>query len=129
MINSAEEFVTLRISNSRRAALDNAPEAVWLDVINRFPEMREWVAVNKTLPESIHWHLVRDPDPRVRYQVADRRQLTEDMLVELAKDKDETVRHRVGWNKRTPRLVLEQLAQDSSSFVAETARERLAKLK
>lgn len=129
MINSAEEFVRLRSSEDpneyRRSVTDIASEEVWFDVISRFPEMREWVALNKTLPESILWNLVRDRSPEVRFMVANRRQLTQDMLAELAKDSDETVRSRVCWNKHTPRLILEQLARDESSLVAEAARRQL----
>jgi hypothetical protein len=131
MINSAEEFVRLRVSQEpeeyHRATTDTASEAVWLDVMNRFPEMREWVALNKTLPKCILWNLVRDLDPRVRSEVADRRQLTEEMFIELAKDQDETVRSRVCWNKKAPLLILEQLARDTSPIVAEAAKRRLAK--
>ena len=129
MITSAEEFMKLRSSKEpeeyRRAAIEDAPEAVWLDLIDRFPEMREWAALNKTLPTSILWKLVRDGNPRVRFEVANRHQLTEDMFVVLAKDEDEGVRSRVCWNKRAPQSVLEQLARDNSAVVAEAARRRL----
>jgi hypothetical protein len=41
MIESAEEFITLRCSEEpelyTRAACDPAPEEVWLDVINHYP--------------------------------------------------------------------------------------------
>ncbi len=54
MINSADDFVRLRCSEDRneyeRAAWDEAPLEVWLDVIERFPDMRFWVACNKTVP-------------------------------------------------------------------------------
>ena len=54
MIGSAEEFVRLRSSSNlidyQRAAHDDAPDAVWLDVIQRFPDYRFWVAHNKTVP-------------------------------------------------------------------------------
>jgi hypothetical protein len=129
MIASAEEFIKLRSSSNpdecRRTAIEDAPEVVWLDLINRFPEMREWVALNKTLPKSILWKLARDESPQVRFEVANRHQLTEEMFVALAKDEDEGVRSRVCWNKRAPRSVLEQLARDNSSIVAEAARRRL----
>lgn len=44
MIESAEEFVRLRRSplsdDYRRAAHEEAPIQVWVDVLARFPEMR-----------------------------------------------------------------------------------------
>jgi hypothetical protein len=130
MITSAEEFMQLRLSAEpdeyRRAATEEAPEAVWLDLIERFPEMREWAALNKTLPENVLWKLVRDEDRRVRFQVAMRRRLTEDMFSVLASDEDDGVRSRVCWNKRAPQPILERLAKDNSPMVAEAARRRLA---
>ena len=57
MINSAEEFILLRNSETRdeyiRAASEDASDLVWIDIISRFPEMREWVAYNKTVPLNI----------------------------------------------------------------------------
>lgn len=54
MIESADEFVRLRTSADpaeyQRAARDDATERTWRDVIARFPEMRFWVAQNKTVP-------------------------------------------------------------------------------
>ena len=46
MITSAEQFVYLRESEDRseyhRAAHEEAPLDVWLDVITRYPEMQQW---------------------------------------------------------------------------------------
>ena len=70
MIESAEEFIRLRGSGDPaeygRAAHDQAPDGVWLDVIRRFPEYRFWVAHNKTVPVSILRILAADSDERVR---------------------------------------------------------------
>ena len=48
MIQTAEEFVELRSSEDPelygRAANEPASEEVWLDVIQRYPEMKFWVA-------------------------------------------------------------------------------------
>ena len=53
-ITSAEEFVRLRTSEDPDEYLvsDNgaASDEVWLDVIARYPEMKEWVVHNKTVP-------------------------------------------------------------------------------
>lgn len=73
MIESADEFVRLRTSDDpaeyRRAAHDDAAERTWRDVIARFPEMRFWVAQNKTVPLSVLEDLRNDPDERVRSMV------------------------------------------------------------
>ena len=54
VITSAEEFVQLRTSRNpdeyHRAAHEEASVETWLDVIERFPDMRSWVAHNKTVP-------------------------------------------------------------------------------
>ncbi len=77
MINSAEEFTTLRTSSDPalygRAAHDHASIDTWLDLITHFPEMRTWVAHNKTVPLEILRILARDPAPQVRACVADKR--------------------------------------------------------
>lgn len=73
VIESAEEFVRLRNSKDPdeygRAAHDEASEDVWRDVVERFPDMRFWVAQNKTVPLSILEALRHDPDERVRSMV------------------------------------------------------------
>ncbi|WP_139983894.1 hypothetical protein [Nocardioides litoris] len=69
MIETAEEFVRLRTSEDpddyNRAAREEASEATWRDVVDRFPEMRVWVAHNKTVPLSVLEILRKDPDERV----------------------------------------------------------------
>jgi hypothetical protein len=73
VIQSAEEFLRLRTSTDPdeywRAAHDQAGEATWRDVLARFPDMRFWVAQNKTVPLSILDDLRNDPDERVSSMV------------------------------------------------------------
>jgi hypothetical protein len=73
VIESAEEFLRLRTSDDpdqyRQAAHDQASEGTWRDVIDRFPDMRVWVAQNKTVPLPILEELRNDPDVRVRSMV------------------------------------------------------------
>jgi hypothetical protein len=77
VIESAEEFVRLRTSEDRsdynRAALEDASESTWRDVIERFPEMRFWVAQNKTVPLAVLESLRQDPDERVQHMVTSKR--------------------------------------------------------
>jgi hypothetical protein len=57
MISTAEEFVQLRTSEKPaeylRAASEPAESGVWLEIISRYPAMREWVARNKTVTPEI----------------------------------------------------------------------------
>lgn len=77
VIESAEEFVRLRISDDpaeyNRAAHDEASESTWREVIERFPDMRFWVAQNKTVPLSVLEILRQDPDDKVRHMVTSKR--------------------------------------------------------
>lgn len=128
MIASAEEFVELRRSGRQeeysRAAQDNAPREVWLEVIQRFPDMRFWVAQNKTVPVEVLAVLARDPDPRVREMVAMKNKLTDDLFALLATDQDHSVRARLAHNKKIPPEILRCLAGDQSQIVSAAARAR-----
>ena len=130
MIQSAEEFVQLRRSHCQSDYLKAASEAasldVWVDVIQRFPEMKIWVALNKTVPTEILAALAKDADSDVRATVAMKNKLTEELYVLLASDSDDGVRERVAFNKNTPTKVLERLSRDKQPQIAEQARRRLA---
>jgi hypothetical protein len=77
MIESADEFLRLRTSEDpaeyNRAAAEAATEQTWLDAIERFPEMRFWVAQNETVPLSVLEILRHDSDERVRHMVTSKR--------------------------------------------------------
>lgn len=125
VIESAEEFVRLRTSEDPaehgRAAHEPASEAVWREVAERCPEMREWVVHNKTVPLSILEELSADPDVRVRQAVAMKRKLSRVLFEQLAGDADEGVRLAIIRNAKTPLDILERLARDPSAFVASAA--------
>jgi hypothetical protein len=124
MITSAKEFVELRDRDNERATFDSAPESVWLEVVERYPAHKEWVAHNKTVPLTILRILARDPDPRVRFAVAMKRKCDAGILERLARDEDETVRVRVARNQKTPAHILERLRNDTSRLVAEALASR-----
>lgn len=128
-IENDDDFVKLRTSEDpvdyNRAAYASAPESVWLEVIERYPEMRFWVAQNKTVPLRILELLVEDPDDNVRFMVANKRKATPDILAKLARDKHESVRAAVASNRSTPRWLLEELVNDPWEGVVEIVRERL----
>ena len=88
MISTAEEFVRLRTSDNpqeySRAASEHAERAVWLDIVGRFPEMRIWVAHNKTVPIEVLDVLAHDLDPAVRLAVAMKNKLSDDLFLLLA---------------------------------------------
>ena len=107
-----------------RAAQDSAPVEVWLDVIQRFPDMRFWVAQNKTVPVEVLAVLACDPDSRVRSRVAMKNKLTDDLFALLAKDQDDSVRASLAHNKKTPSEILVGLVEDQSPIVSAVARER-----
>lgn len=129
MITSAEEFVRLRGSENSeeylRAAGDQAPLAVWLDVVSRFPEMRAWVAHNRTVPLEVLEVLARDISASVRATVAEKRKLSLELFDLLSRDRDEVVRQRIAYNKKTPEHVLEHLSIDPSPLVCAAAIKRL----
>lgn len=128
-IRSANEFVRLRLSDApadyNRAAHDDAPDHVWDDVIESRPDMRAWVAHNKTVPLEILARLAEDDDPAVRSAVAMKRKLSRELFDALAADPDPSVRARVAVNAKVPRRVLETLARDDEPLVADAATERL----
>jgi hypothetical protein len=74
MINSAEEFIKLRTSELKeeqdRATHDSAELETWNDIINRYPDYKEWVVHNKTIQIEILENLTLDSDPKVRSAVA-----------------------------------------------------------
>ena len=133
MISSAHEFQRLRASDDpaeyNRAAHEEAPLTVWMDVIAQFQELRFWVAQNKTVPVEILEILCDDPDARVRFMVAQKRKLPEYLQFRLAKDPDSSVRERIACNAKATSRVLEALLQDDESRVRERAQTRLESTK
>jgi hypothetical protein len=130
MIQSAAEFIRLRTSSAKadydRAATDEAPLEVWRDLIKNHPDMKSWVAHNKTVPIEILDVLSTDRESDVRNAVARKRKLTKPMFERLARDADEGVRLAVAYNANTPDEVLRLLVDDSWDQVAAKAKSRLA---
>ena len=131
MILFAKEFVQLRTSvipeDYHRAAHDEAPESVWLDVIREYPAMREWIPHNKTVPQNVLLILSEDQDPKVRMVVAGVRRAGEAILQRLAEDLDPSVRYAVAYNAKTPASVIEYLAKDQCEHIAARAKVRMSK--
>ena len=121
MITSAAEFYRLRESQSpdeyHRASHDEAPTEIWMKVINQRPDMRFWVAQNKTVPIEVLEILASDSDSNVRDMVARKRKITEAIALKLAEDTDETVRVALATNKKLPPSAEAKLRRDESELV------------
>ncbi len=129
MIESAEEFVYLRnsevIEEYGRAANEEASLDTWQEVILRYPEMKKWVAHNKTVPLEILSILAADSDRDVRWVVATKRKLSKELQLQLAKDCDAGVRNRIAYNAKAYKEPLELLANDNFEPTKKKAIERL----
>lgn len=129
VIYSAEEFARLRLSDDpaeyQRAATEPATVEVWTDVIANYPDLRIWVAQNKTVPIEVLTLLARDGDPQVRWMVARKRKVGPELLRLLAEDSDASVRASVARHKNTPPDVLRRLADDAEPMVRREARSHL----
>ncbi|WNQ13373.1 hypothetical protein MJA45_10225 [Paenibacillus aurantius] len=133
MINSAEEFVKLRTSENPnehlRAAWDEAPTDVWLEIIVTYLDMKFWVAQNKTVPLEILEILSDDSEWRVRHMVASKNKLSEKLQLKLASDKDPIIRSAVARNKKATLNVLQFLSADKDEEVKALAQKRIAERK
>ena len=130
MINSAEEFVALRTSEIPeeylRAATEPATVETWREIIDRFPEMKTWVAHNKTAPVEILETLARDSDTRVRTFVAMKNKLPKHLFLLLADDEDSCVRQKIGYSKNAPLEIVLKLAENPANLISP---ERIRSLK
>lgn len=129
-ITTAEEFRRLRTSDVRqeyeRAAYAPLPDPVALEVIRQFPDLREWVAYNKSVSIEVLRVLATDDDRRVRTMVAMKRKLDLPLFEQLSHDPDEIVRSTVAFNRKCPTSVLVRMEEgDPSEWVRSKARERL----
>jgi hypothetical protein len=131
MITSPEEFARLRLSElpeeQSRAGSEEASIEVWLGVLEEFPDLRQWVAQNKTVPIDILARLSTDPSTQVRCTVAGKRKLTHELRSHLARDIDASVRARVAYNAKCEIDVLQMLVSDQEAFVREAALSNLSK--
>lgn len=123
MIATSDEFKRLRESAEPseyiRAASDEAPVEVWREIVAEMPEMRFWVAQNKTVPIEILEDLARCSGVDVRCMVARKRKITESIGLILAEDGDETVRAALARNPKLPKAVQNVLLGDPSPLVQE----------
>ena len=121
MITTAHEFKRLCESTNPeeycRSATDEAPLEVWREIVDDMPEMRFWVAQNKTVPIEILDLLAMNSDAQVRDMVARKRKITESTAIRLASDPDETVRAALATNAKLTDVVRNILLNDQSPLV------------
>ncbi|GAB1858348.1 hypothetical protein MHTCC0001_31850 [Flavobacteriaceae bacterium MHTCC 0001] len=81
MITSAEEFKRLRTSEDleeqKRASVELAAINVWYDVIIKFPDLKEWVIHNKSIPIELLEFLAANENPEIRSCVARKRKIND----------------------------------------------------
>lgn len=128
MIKSAEEFIRLRTSTIPeeygRAGREEAPDEVWIELIEKHPEMRVWVARNRTISFELQTLLAQDKDSHVRSSIASKYPLDRSLYEILSKDKDEGVRTIIAYNKRVPLDILIKMAnEDPEEWVRTKAME------
>lgn len=129
MINSPEEFIKLRNSNIpaeyNRAKIEDASIDVWFDLIQSYPDMRVWVARNKTIPREIIVCLSKDSDPIVRHAICSKYPLDTDIYLLFSQDPDEGIRSRLTFNKKLTLSILKEMSEnDPSEFVRSQALDR-----
>ncbi|WP_449567207.1 hypothetical protein [Lelliottia nimipressuralis] len=129
MINSPEEFIKLRNSNIpaeyNRAKIEDASIDVWFDLIQTYPDMRVWVARNKTIPRDIIVCLSKDSDPIVRHAICSKYPVDTDIYLLFSQDPDEGIRSRLTFNKKLPLSILKEMSEnDPSEFVRSQALDR-----
>jgi len=129
MIESAEEFVRLRTSTVmeeyNRAAHDSAPDEVWYDVIERYPDMWFWVAHNKSISEAVIRRLFNTGDCKVLSFLAMKRKTPGDLLLQLCYTGDQWIRFTLARHPKLPPAAIELLANDRSAEVREAIQKRL----
>lgn len=129
MIESPEVFVRLRNSTDPteygRAATDWASVDTWLAIVRQYPEMRFWVAQNKSVPMDVLEILASDSDQRVRSMVASKGKLSSSILAKMAADESDEVRMRVARNRKTSREALEAMRDDPWTEIRVLVEQRL----
>lgn len=120
MIKDAEEFYRLRNSELpeeyNRAANESAELETWLDVIEKYPDMKVWTIHNKTIQIEILEKLVKDADPDVRSAIARKRKITDKIIRLLSNDTDENVKYSLICNTKIGLEHLKNISTDGSDW-------------
>jgi hypothetical protein len=132
MIKSADEFIRLRTSELKeeydRSAHDTADISTWMEVIDKYPDYKEWVVHNKTVPIEILERLTLDKDPKIRSAVARKRKITDKIFLMLSTDNDENVRYALMCNSNLTVDKLKQIETSDSDWLANQLKERIKEI-
>ena len=132
-IESAEEFVRLSWSEdgaeSLRSVYGWAEDAVWHDVLNRFPDMTSWVIHNKSVPHTILDRVIETGDSGLREEVTIKRKLNAAQMERLVRDPDWRVRQGIAGHPKISEELLLRLQKDSNHWVRRRAYQKLTKRK
>lgn len=129
MIKSADEFIRLRTSEIKeeydRSALETADISTWTEVIEKYPDYKDWVIHNKTVPIEILERLTLDKDPKIRSAVARKRNITDKIFLMLSRDNDENVRYALMCNTNLTVDKLKQIETTDSDWLVNQLKERI----
>ena len=132
MIKSADEFIRLRTSEIKeeydRSAHDNADISTWTEVIEKYPDYKEWVIHNKTVPIEILETLTFDSDPNIRSAVARKRKINDKIFLTLSVDKDENVRYALMCNANLTVDKLRQIMTAESDWLIKQLNKRIKEI-
>ena len=130
MIETVDEFIRLVESDDpaerRRAAWEAADLQVWMTLVTEHPEMRFWVAHNRTIPQEVMQVLAADEDWRVRDRIATKNSCPSDILETLSSDSHDAVASAVAGHPNTPISALRRLAKYPWEQVSSKAIRQLA---
>lgn len=129
MIETADEFARLRnsdqIDEQTRATHDSADINVWLDVINKFPDLKTWIIHNKTIQIEILELLSTDKNSEVRSAVARKRKINDKIFQALSADHDENVRFALICNTNLSVDKIKTIKVDDSNWLTQQLTDRL----
>jgi hypothetical protein len=133
MIKSADEFIRLRTSEIKeeydRSAHEMADISTWIEVIEKYPDYKEWVIRNKTVPVEILELLTSDENPNIRSAVARKRKINEKIFETLSRDRDENVRYALMCNTNLTIDKLKQIEIADSGWLTNQLNEKIKELK
>ncbi|QWT19809.1 hypothetical protein KPL74_18940 [Bacillus sp. NP157] len=124
-IQSAAEFERLLHSDQQdeylSAAHSIASFDVWMDIAKSYPELKEWVVLNKTVGADVLAALASDEDENIRAAVARKSKAGSDTLDHLGRDRTACVRLAVARNRKTSSACLNDLKDDLDAEVRSAA--------
>ena len=120
MIKDADEFYRLRNSELpeeyNRASNESAELETWLNVIEKYSDLKVWVIHNKTIQIEILEKLVKDADPNVRSAVARKRKINDKIIKLLSNDTNENVKYSLICNTKMGLEHLNNISTDGSDW-------------